>query len=335
MQGRIGTATTRQAVLPGAPRLGTIVGVSQAARLRLKWMDYYRLYPNAALVCRHFGLTRSLFYKWQKRYRLQGVRGLEDQSTCPKRQRTPTTEPAQIDLVCSLRRQNPEYSKYKLAVILERDHGLKLSASTVGRIINKHQLFFTPPVKPTRHPDRLRKRRPKDMTVNRPGDLIEVDVKHLPLMGVTRYGFVAIDIISKQAFIHVATTISSRQAAIAWQKVCTAWDIQPKAVLGDNGTENLGAFAKLLEEMAIPQYFARPRTPKDKPYVERFIGSLERECIQWGGLTIDLADQQQVIDTWLEKYHTYRPHQALNYLTPRAYAAKLKANQPTELSTML
>lgn len=53
----------------------------------------------------------------------------------------------------------------------------------------------------------------------------------------------------------------------------------------------MGAFAKLLSEQPTEHYFARPRTPKDKPHVERFIGSLEREYIQWGGVATDLKDQ--------------------------------------------
>jgi putative transposase len=93
----------------------------------------------------------------------------------------------------------------------------------------------------------------------------------------------------------------------------------------DNGSENLGAFAALLKDQQLPQYFARPRTPKDKPHVERFIGTLERECLQWGGVSTDTKDQQDVINQWLTKYHSYRPHQALGYLTPDEYKAKLNS----------
>ena len=123
--------------------------------------------------------------------------------------------------------------------------------------------------------------------------------------------------------MYVASTISATQGALAWQKAVAKLGL-PKAVMNDNGSENLGAFAELIKKQHIPQYFARPHTPKDKPHVERFIGSLERECLQWGGVANDLADQQDIIDKWLIKYHSYRPHQALNYLTPDEYKAKLE-----------
>jgi transposase InsO family protein len=54
------------------------------------------------------------------------------------------------------------------------------------------------------------------------------------------------------------------------------------------------------------------------------LATFERECLQWGGLATDLADQQAIVDDWLSKYHSYRPHQALGYLTPDEYKAKLE-----------
>ena len=54
------------------PRSGQLkrVGVElgRAARVRLTWMDYYRATENAALTCRHFGISRQTFYRWQRRY---------------------------------------------------------------------------------------------------------------------------------------------------------------------------------------------------------------------------------------------------------------------------
>lgn len=244
--------------------------------------------------------------------------------------RQPTTPRPVITAVKQLRKANPEYSKYKLAVILERDYGYRVSASTVGRVISRYDLFFAPPVKQKSHPGRrqsiIRLRKPKDFTPVKPGDLVEVDVKHLPHINGKRYGFVAVDVITKQATVHVASTISSAQGALAWRKAVTELGL-PRAVLTDNGSENMGAFAELLRTQPTEHYWARPRTPKDKPHVERFIGTLERECLQWGGVTIDQQDQQHTIDTWLNKYHSYRPHQSLNYLTPDEYLAKIQANE--------
>lgn len=333
MRGRIGTHTGLYgSILPGAIRIARWTKSSPTAKRRLAWMDHYRQSKNVELTCRHYAITRSLFYKWKKRFDQVGNRGLEDRSTRPRRIRQPMTPLTFITIVRDLRKLNPEYSKYKLAVILKRDHQIILSASTVGRIITRYHLFSIRPVKPKGHPARRsqRLRKPRDLIVSAPGELIEVDVKHLPDLGSKRYAFVATDIITKQTTIHVASTISAHQAAIAWEKARHVFHAPPQAVLTDNGSENLGKFQELLRDQQTPHYFARPRAPKDKPHVERMIGTLERECIQWGGIAIDLKDQQMIIDTWLKKYHSYRPHQALDYLTPDEYYATV---QTTKVST--
>lgn len=312
---------------PNLRQLKQTITLTKSAKLRLAWLDYCQTHGrNAALTARHFGISKSCFFKWKQRHDQLGLRGLIDQPKRPKVTRCPTTPRPVIDVVKHLRKANPEYSKYKLAVILKRDYGYSLSASTVGRIISRYQLFYAPPVKRKRYPGRrqslARIRKPKDFRPIKPGDLVEVDVKHLPHINGKRYGFVAIDVISKQASVHVSNTISSTQGALAWRKAVHQLGL-PKAVLTDNGSENMGAFTALLQTQLTEHYWARPHTPKDKPHVERFIGSLERECLQWGGVSIDTRDQQDVINQWLTKYHDYRPHQSLNYLTPAEYLAKL------------
>jgi putative transposase len=334
MAGKTGSQTRTGTLVPGLGSIRTTVTLSKEAKLRLAWVDYYQAHGgNAALTCRHYGIARSCFHKWLKRFNKQGVVGLETASTRPRHVRQSHVPWEVIDTVKALRKANPEFSKYKLAVILKRDHGYSLSASTIGRIISRYDLFFATPIKPKGHPTRrkqvARLRKPSGLRAAKPGDLVEVDVKHLPHLGAKRYGFVAIDVVSKQASIYVSSTISSTQGAVAWRRAVHQLGL-PKAVLTDNGSENQGAFAELLASQPLEHYWARPHTPKDKPHVERFIGTLERECIQRGGVTLDKHDQQLVIDSWLHKYHNYRPHQALGYLTPDEYQAKLQA----EVSSM-
>lgn len=328
MKGSIGSHTGLRSIAP--PQLRHVkqtVTLPKVAKLRLAWMDYYQAHGrNAALTARHFGMSKSCFFKWKQRYDQRGLSGLVDHSKRPQVTRQSLTPRPVVDAIRVLRKTNPEFSKYKLAVILRRDYGYQVSASTIGRIIRRYDLYFAPPVRPKSHPYRRtsiqRLRKPSSLKPSQPGDLVEVDVKHLPHLGSKHYGFVAIDVVTKQVAVHVSSTISANQGSIAWQKAVAKLGL-PLAVLTDNGSENLGAFAALLQTQTTDHYFARPRTPKDKPHVERFIGTLEREFIQWGGVAINVADQQALVDTWLNKYHSYRPHQSLGYLTPDEYLAKL------------
>lgn len=228
------------------PKLGSIKpthSLSKQAKIRLGWIDYYHSHSNnVALTCRHFGVARSCFYKWLKRFNVRGLAGLEDRSRRPIHTRKPLVPTLVIDTIRALRKANPEFSKYKLAVILKRDYGYSLSPSSIGRIISRYQLFFTAPVKPKGHPQRRKQierlRKPKGLNATSPGDLIEVDVKHLPFFDGKKYGFVAIDVVTKQASIYISTSISSAQGALAWKRAVHELGL-PKAVLTDNGSENM------------------------------------------------------------------------------------------------
>jgi transposase len=92
-----------------------MVNVSPKARLRLKWMDYYRGHGgNARLTCRHFGISAQTFYRWKRRYDPRHLESLEDRSHRPKRVRQPRWSPELVETVLRVREQYPRWGKDKL-----------------------------------------------------------------------------------------------------------------------------------------------------------------------------------------------------------------------------
>lgn len=325
MKGKVGTKTKLGYVLPGAIRISRIYAPSKEAKQRLRWIDYHKRVKNIALVCRHFDIQRSLFYKWKNRYDRLGVKGLEDQSKKPKSFRQSKIPLEQIDLIRKLRKRYPYYSKYKLSVILKRDFNIELSDSSVGRIITKYNLFFRSPYRSKK--DRMKYKRtrlPKEFRIAKPGDLIQSDTKHIPFFGPKRYFYVVKDCLTKMVSVRVSSSISSKQSMLAFKEAAKHIPYPIKNVNTDNGSENLKYLEEYCLENNINHYFSRPRTPKDNTFVENMIGTIEREFIQQGKLTFDIKEQQELIDEYLEEYHNFRPHQALGYLTPHEYYEKIK-----------
>lgn len=321
MKGHVGTPTVLRTCLLYALRMTKIPNLSREAKRRLRWFDYYRRCGNVRLTCRHFGINPKFFYKWQRRFDQRGVRGLENLSKRPHRFRQSKIPPEWINRVISLRRRYSYYSKYKLAIILKRDHEIILSPSTIGRIIRQYRLFLLSPY-PSQKIRYQRARLPKGFVIEKPGDLIQRDTKHLPFLGKTRYCFVAIDCKGKGLAIRVSSTPSSLQGKKLSQYLEKYFPFKIKNQQSDNGPENLGYTHQDLKDKDIPQYFTHPNCPKENTFVERVIGTLEREFIQQGKLTTTTKEQQKLIDEWLEEYHNFRPHQSLGYLTPNEYYQK-------------
>jgi hypothetical protein len=108
---------------------------------------------------------------------------------------------------------------------------------------------------------------------------------------------------------------------------------RPEEVLTDNGSQYVtwrgkSAFARELERHGIRQVVAAPRHPQTLGKIERFWGTLWRECVE-AAVFIDLGDAQKRIGLFIDYYNFQRPHQGLDGLVPadRFFGAALAVRQ--------
>lgn len=326
MSNRIGSSTIYSSILPKGNNLRS-VSLSKEAKHRLKVIDYYLSCGNIALTCRHFGICRSYLYKWYKRFNPKYLESLESKSRRPRKLRLATYDTNFVSLIRKLRTDYPYLSAKKLARIVYRDYGISYSAATIGRIIKRFSLFFRAAIKVSRSRSNRAKqvwkeRKPYLLKAENPRSVIEFDMKHIYLGGVKHYAFIALDIYTKEASIHLAKQPSSLQAMLALEKAIAIFG-KELVIVTDNGSENYKHAYKYLKTHNITQYFARPHTPKDKPHVENFIGKMQQECLDEYRGYLTLNEREEQVITWLNDYHFYRPHQALNYLTPSEFCDTL------------
>jgi len=100
----------------------------------------------------------------------------------------------------------------------------------------------------------------------------------------------------------------------------------PAAIRCDNGPEFV---SQALADWAAGHaglIFIPPGTPWNNGYVESFNGRLRDECLNINSFW-NLRHARAVISIWRHEYNTIRPHSALGYLTPAAYAATLEPRQ--------
>ena len=94
----------------------------------------------------------------------------------------------------------------------------------------------------------------------------------------------------------------------------------PEEILTDNGSQYVtwrgkSAFTKELEKHGIRQVVAAPRRPQTLGKIERFWGSLWRECVE-AAVFLDLGDAQRRIGLFIDHYNFQRPHQGIDGLVP-------------------
>ena len=94
----------------------------------------------------------------------------------------------------------------------------------------------------------------------------------------------------------------------------------PEELLTDNGPQFVtwrgkSAFSRELQSRGIQQIVAKPRRPRTLGKIERFWGTLWRECVK-AAVFLDLVDAQKRIGLFIDHYDFQRPDQGIGGLVP-------------------
>jgi putative transposase len=100
---------------------------------------------------------------------------------------------------------------------------------------------------------------------------------------------------------------------------------KPGMIVSDNGTEfTSNAMLAWAQESKIAWHFIAPGKPMQNGFCESFNGRMRDELLN-ESLFFGLDHARTKITDWVDDYNQRRPHSALGYLSPAAYAANLTA----------
>ena len=141
------------------------------ARIRLVWFRKAEELGAVVAACRYYGIPRSEYYYWHKRWLASGKRltSLYDLPRTPK-SHAADLDPETTSLIFQLR-FGLGYGEAKLAVVLARDYGVIVSRHGVGNVLRRAGLTEPKPRK-----RRVQRRLSDYLYV--PGEVGQLDVKH-------------------------------------------------------------------------------------------------------------------------------------------------------------
>jgi putative transposase len=100
---------------------------------------------------------------------------------------------------------------------------------------------------------------------------------------------------------------------------------KPGLIVSDNGTEfTSNAMFSWVTDNNVAWHFIAPGKPMQNGFSESFNGRMRDELLN-ETLFLNLDHARSKIAGWVDDYNRRRPHSALGYLTPAAYAANLPA----------
>ena len=105
-------------------------------------------------------------------------------------------------------------------------------------------------------------------------------------------------------------------------------DTVPQSITVDNGAEFCSrAIDAWAYHCGVKLDFIRPGKPCENGFIEAFNGRLRDECLN-ASLFFHLEDARQKLEAWRQDYNTLRPHGALGWLPPAAFAERAMRSPP-------
>jgi transposase InsO family protein len=265
------------------------------------------------------GVCPRTVRKWLKRHHDEGVAGLQDRSSRPKRLYRPTPQPV-VERIEALRRQRLTGK----AIAAETG----VSPATVSRILRRlglNKLSALEPSEPVRRYER-----------KRPGELIHIDIKKLGRFAKIghrmsgnrqsksyavgwEYVHVCIDDNSRVAFTQIKPD-EKKQSAVAFLKASFAYytklGVKVERVMTDNGScYRPRDFAQVCEQWGLRHIRTKPYTPKTNGKAERFIQTALRE---WAYAHVYNTSDQRAAELpyWMHRCNGHRPHGSIGAKPP-------------------
>jgi transposase InsO family protein len=260
------------------------------------------------------GVSKHTLYAWKHRFETEGPAGLEEKPRGgPTGSRLPEVTRRTILM---LKQDNPEWGCERISALLLRGPALPASPQAVARVL--HEAGYELEEGPThRHPDKVRR-----FERARPNQLWQTDLFTFVLKRQNRRVYLVAFMDDHSRFLVSYGLHASQSSALVLEvlRAGLASYGAPGEILTDNGSQYVtwrgkSAFSRELEKRGIRQVVASPRHPQTLGKIERFWGTLWRECVE-AAVFVDLGDAQRRIGLFIDHYNFQRPHRGVDGLVP-------------------
>jgi transposase InsO family protein len=307
--------------------MGRRYNLSPEAQFRLSVIGYYHNggQKNSSKTARHFGLHRNTVGKWLAIFDPNNLHSLEPSPRAPIHRYRRTTPEHIVQMVVAFKKKYPFLGKDKISVIFERDKGIIVKPSTVGRIIKRYKLTYlwrtaesACNFKKTVRKRKGRKRPPKTYINKKPGKWIQIDTIRICSDGKSVYVITAVDLATRLGVAKAYKSPSSSNAKdfLMILRMFYPAQFSIRMIHSDNGSEFLKYFDATCVALNIDHVFSYPRTPDMHGYVESFNGTIQREWLKKKDALLEPIELNKKIAEYLVFYNSFRPHKHLDYKTP-------------------
>jgi len=301
----------------------------QSTRLRV--LQRAQELGNVSAACREAGISRTLFYRWKKRFMMYGIDGLHPRRTADRPGRPTQLDSTKERRILAMALAWPSWGPQRLSLQLERD-GLVVSPSTVWRALRRMNLGTrverllvlethsaeNAGLLTERTRRNLQRRKVRHVQAEKPGELVCIDTFYIGnLKGVGKlWQLTACDAASSYAMAKVIPANNAKEAASFLRNVVVeelhkaGWRLQ--RVLTDGGSEFKADFDTACRELHVRHTRTKPRHAWTNGFVERLQGTILHEHWRIAFRRRYFRRRRQLqtsLSSFLSFYNFQRPHQ--------------------------
>ncbi|HEY2089005.1 MAG TPA: IS481 family transposase [Mycobacterium sp.] len=306
--------------------------VTMEQKLAAMFADVATGRATVTAVCAELDISRDSYYRYRRRFAVEGLAGLLPSSRAPKSSPTRTGEPM-IGLIVAARkeleREGWDNGALSIHARLLHDGVAPLpSARTIHRVLSRQGL-----IEPT--PSKRPRSSYKRFVFPATDDLWQIDAFEYSLHGLAQTVAVVFEILDDHSRYNVASLAWPREDTEgAWTAMTRAIDRYgpPRMALSDNGLAFTGRrlntyvlFEKNLARLGIKLINSRPGHPQTNGKNERAHATARRWLAAQPPATT-LEELQTHLDRYRTAYNR-RPHQGIDQHTP--LQRRLAGTRPT------
>jgi transposase InsO family protein len=258
---------------------------------------------SARKVSRYLGYHHTTIMCWVRYARQYGIRPIPTQSSKPRR------HPRQLsdELVRKIVAKRFELRRCAEVVHFAlKEEGVRVSLCSVKRTLDRRGLLKK------RSPWKRRHVSVSRPSVEKPGDLVQLDTVHLMRSDGTRvYVFTGLDVHTRFAHAWAFEKANTRTALCFLRRMKKVAPFAMRMLQSDNGSEFSTSFS---ERARIEHRHSRVRRPNDNAHLERFNRTIQEGCLD--ALPRDTKVINKNLPKWLRYYNEKRHHFGLNLKTP-------------------
>jgi transposase InsO family protein len=272
-------------------------------------------------ICKDFGISRTLGYRYIRQYAQYGMEGLKDRSRAPHA--CPNKTPKVIaDTIISFRKKHPRYGPEKILAKLSEQYPDRKwpAASTTNLILKKNNLI------PERHRIRRIEKVNPIFDPSAPNELWSADFKGKFRTGDHSYVYPLTIADSYSRFLFAAEALENptfEATRAVFTRVFREYGL-PHQLHTDNGSPfacstalaRLSSFAVWLLEHDVYPVYSDPGCPSQNGRHERMHRELKAEAARPPAANCSL--EQRKLNAFIKEYNTFRPHSALGNRTPES-----------------